>query len=66
MTQKLHDKKYEMLAAASLYQAAIAYRSHGQTEGQRTFDRVQYNWQVNENELCVTYDLGKEERERCI
>ncbi|MDV6377894.1 hypothetical protein ORD22_06410 [Sporosarcina sp. GW1-11] len=56
LTTSVVAKKHMMIAAQTSYQAAIHYRASGQMAGVRTHEELEYQWTVNNEEICVIYE----------
>ncbi len=66
ITLHMQKKKFAMHAAETLYYGTIAYYSYEQQSGNRQIDHVQYNWSINGNAICVTYEVHQEEFSKCL
>ncbi|WP_301109744.1 hypothetical protein [Sporosarcina sp.] len=66
LTTTVLMKKNMMIAAETSFQAAIHYRTGGETAGVRTHDGHDYQWTVMGDEICVTYEELRGVRSKCI
>lgn len=65
LTTSVLVKKNMMIAAETSFQAAIHYRTGGETAGVRTHDGRDYQWTVIADEICVTYEELRGVRSKC-
>ncbi|WP_143565380.1 hypothetical protein [Sporosarcina sp. P34] len=66
ITSSVTAKKQTMIAAQTIYQAAILYKSLGQTTGYRSHEELHYNWTVSNGQICVSYEIQQIENQKCV
>lgn len=66
LTSSVTEKKQAMIATQTAYQAAILYKSSGQTTGHRSHEDLHYNWTISDRQICVAYDIQQIENQRCV
>ncbi|ARF15857.1 hypothetical protein [Sporosarcina ureae] len=66
VTSSVMAKKQAMVAAQTTYQAAILYKSSGQTTGYRSHEDLHYNWKVSDQQICVAYEIQQIEHNKCM
>ncbi|WP_143560444.1 MULTISPECIES: type II secretion system protein [unclassified Sporosarcina] len=66
LTSSATEKKQAMIAAQTTYQAAILYKSSGQTTGHKTHEDLHYNWMVSDRQICVAYEIQQIEKHKCV
>lgn len=66
VTSKLHVKKAHMYAAETAYQGAIYFRAYGLMEGVRQVDGVDYDWTIDGQSVCVSYEIVEKVFNKCV
>ncbi|MDW0108937.1 hypothetical protein [Sporosarcina aquimarina] len=65
MLAGLENKKQDMRAKETMYQAAILYTNYGITNGLRKEDAMEYSWFVDGERVCVKYLINNNKSEVC-
>ena len=66
VTSKLQVKKAHMYAAETAYQGAIYFRAYGLMEGVRQVDGVDYDWTIDGQSVCVSYEIVEKVFNKCV
>ena len=66
ITSDLQAKKSGMYAAETAYQGALSYRAYGMIEGTRQVDGIAYDWMVDTDAICVSYEPADKVVRKCI
>ncbi len=66
MKTTLYNKKLEVIAAETAYEGLKRYRYLQQTEGIKTIEHVDFQWSMNGQVICVSFQNTRELREKCI
>ena len=61
MSERLEMKRLGMHAAESAYHGAILYNSYGMMAGANRIDGTIFNWSVENEGICVTYQFIEQE-----
>lgn len=66
MKSTLYNKKLEVIAAETAYEGLKRYRYLQQTEGTNTVENVDFQWSMNGQGICVSFQNTRELRKKCI
>jgi len=66
MSLKLQMKKSQMYAAETALQGAIYFKAHGLLEGVREVDGVSYDWSIEGQSVCVSYNIVNQVHRKCV
>ncbi|MFJ7368228.1 hypothetical protein ACIQVU_02085 [Lysinibacillus sp. NPDC098008] len=66
MKTNLTNKKLEMIAAETAYEGLKQYQALQQTAGSRTVEQIDYHWQYDGQEICVSFHNMHKPRQKCI
>lgn len=66
MSLKLQIKKSQMYAAETALQGAIYFKAYGLLEGVRQVDSVNYDWVIEGQSVCVSYNIVNQARRKCV
>ncbi|MER2088762.1 MAG: hypothetical protein ABS920_03425 [Sporosarcina sp.] len=66
VTSDLQERKLHMYAAETALQGSIYFSSHGLMEGIRQVDGVDYNWNINGEVVCVSYEIVDKVFNKCV
>ena len=66
MTTTLYRKELTMHAAETAYQGVITYGAYGVSAGRRSYEGTDFDWEITENSICVTYLAFDKVAEKCV
>ena len=66
MKTTLYNKRLEVIAAETAYEGLKHYRYLQQTKGTKTIDDIEFQWFMNGQEICVSFQNTSELRKKCI
>ncbi|MFB7158910.1 MULTISPECIES: hypothetical protein [unclassified Lysinibacillus] len=66
MKTTLYNKKLEVIAAETAYEGLKQYRYLQQTEGTKTIENIEFQWSLNGQGICVSFQNTRELRKKCI
>jgi hypothetical protein len=66
VTSKLQLRKAQMYAAETAFQGAIYFSAYGLKEGVRRINDVDYEWTINGESVCVSYEIIDETFSKCV
>jgi len=66
VTSKLQIKKAHMYAAETAHQGAIYFKAFGLMEGVRKADGVDYDWTIDGQSVCVSYEIAEKVFNKCV
>ena len=66
MSLKLQIKKSQMYAAETALQGAIYFKAYGLLEGVHQVDGVNYDWAIEGQSVCVSYNILNQDRRKCV
>ncbi|MEB2299763.1 hypothetical protein LAV72_09030 [Lysinibacillus xylanilyticus] len=66
MKTTLYNKKLEVIAAETAYEGLKHYRYLQQTEGTKTIENIEFQWFMNGQGICVSFQNTRELRKKCI
>lgn len=66
VTLKLQVKKAHMYAAETAHQGAIYFSAYGVMGGVRQVDGVDYDWTIDGQSVCVTFEVVEKVFNKCV
>lgn len=66
MKTTLYNKRLEVIAAETAYEGLKHYRYLKRTEGTKTIDNIEFQWIINGQGICVSFQNTRELRKKCI
>ena len=66
MANGLERKRLDMHATKTAYHGAVLHHYYGRTSGIVSIEKVHFNWSIELNAVCVSYQLLEEDQEKCI
>ncbi|MEK5080928.1 type II secretion system protein [Solibacillus sp. FSL W7-1436] len=66
MKQQIAIQKVQAHAAEAAFIGAMKYKRYGQTAGVQYIDGVQFQWNYEDNQVCVQYDNKDKNEELCV
>lgn len=66
MAKGLEMKRVQMHATEIAYHGALLYYYYGTTIGSTSIEEVTFSWTLEENAICVSYELLGDEVEKCV
>lgn len=56
----------EMYAAETAYKGTIIFHAHAINKGTRNVDGIDYEWEIAEGAICITYRPGGKVMSKCV
>ena len=66
MTSKLNDKKLAMHAAETAFHGTIAHHAYGKLSGVRQVEKMEYEWRIESDSICVSYRISSRVVTKCL
>lgn len=66
MKTNLYHKKLEVFATETAYEGLKIYHVKQIHEGTKVIEGVVYHWTFDGQQVCVTFENTKEDRQKCI
>ncbi len=66
MKNTLYNKKLELHASETAYEAAKMIKKHNEWTGVNVIENVKYDWDFDGKQICIKFNNLNGERKKCI